>query len=116
MKSSVRGGLQLIPVVLSLILIGAHFLRSGDLVWVGLSVVCIGLLFVKMPWVARLMQVVLVLATVEWIYTTYVFASMRMANGMPWVRLVIILGVVSAFTLCSAGVFFFKTQKERYRL
>jgi len=116
MKPSVRSFLQLIPVVLSFVLIGAHFLRSNNLILVGLSLLCICLLFVKKALIARLIQVVLVLGAVEWVYTTYVFASMRMENGMPWVRLVIILGVVICFTLGSSGVFFLRTQKERYRL
>lgn len=116
MKTSVRSFLQILPVGISLLLIGAHFLRSGDLVLMGLSVVCIGLLFVKKPLIARLTQVVLVLATVEWIYTTYVFASIRMENGLPYVRLVIILSVVVCLTLSSACVFFLKTQKDRYQL
>lgn len=116
MKASVRSFLQLLPVGISFLLIGAHFLRSNDLFFVGLSLLCIGLLFVKKPLIARLIQVVLVLATVEWIYTTYLFASMRIESGLPYVRLVIILGAVACFTLASAGVFFLKTQKERYRL
>lgn len=116
MKSSVCSFLQLIPVVLSLFLIGAHFLRSGNLILVGLSLLCIGLLFVKKALVARLIQGVLVMAAIEWIHTTYLFASMRIENDMPWVRLVIILGVVTCFTLGSSGVFFLRTQKERYRL
>lgn len=116
MKPSVRSFLQLLPVGISLLLIGAHFLRRGDLILVGLSLVCMGFLFVKKPFFARLIQVVLVLATVEWIYTTYVFASIRMENGLPYVRLVIILSVVACLTLSSAGVFFLKTQKDRYQL
>jgi len=116
MKTSVRSFLQLLPVGISLLLIGAHFLRSNDLLLVGLSLMCIGLLFVKKPLIARLIQVVLVLATIEWIYTTYVFASIRIESGLPYIRLVIILGMVACLTLGSAGVFFLKTQKDRYRL
>lgn len=116
MKPFVRSAVQLTPVVISFLLMGAHFLRSGHLFFVALSFVFIGLLFVKRPLIARLVQVILVLATVEWIYTAFVFASLRMENGLPWIRLVIILGGVALFTLASAGVFFLKTQKERYSL
>ena len=116
MNRSTLTGIQLTPVIISFLLMGAHFLRSGHLFFVALSLLFIGLLFVKRPIVARLIQVVLVLATVEWIYTTYGFVSFRMAQGLPWMRLMIILGVVACFTLASAGVFFTKTQKERYSL
>jgi uncharacterized membrane protein HdeD (DUF308 family) len=116
MKSSIRSTIQLTPVVISFILMGAHFLRSGHLFFVVLSLVFIGFLFVKRPIIARLVQAALVLATVEWIYTAFVFVSIRMENGLPWVRLMIILGVVACFTLASTGVFFLKTQEDRYSL
>ena len=116
MNRSVLTGIQLTPVIISFLLMGAHFLRSGHLSFVALSLVFIGLLFVRRPIMARLIQVVLLLATLEWIYTTYIFVSIRIAHGQPWVRLAVILGVVACFTLASAGVFFTKTQKERYLL
>ncbi|MDA0708590.1 MAG: hypothetical protein O3B73_00100 [bacterium] len=116
MNPSVRNGFQLTPVGISFLLIGAHFLRSGHVFFVLLSILFIGLLFVKRPMVARLVQFGLLLATCEWIQTTFAFVSIRMENGLPWIRLMIILGSVACFTLVSAGVFFLKTQKERYGL
>ncbi len=108
--------LKLLPVIVSFLLIGAHFLRSGHMFYVVLCVLFIGLLFVRKPLAAWLVQAALVLATVEWIHTVFVFASVRIEQGKPYFRLVLILGVVAFFTLASTLVFFLKSMKERYSL
>jgi len=108
--------LQLIPVILSLLLSGAHFLRGEDLVLVGVCVVLIGVLLIRHPIAARIVQVALVLAAVEWVRTLFELVAMRAEHGMPWMRLAIILGVVACFTLVSAGVFHLKTLRARYDL
>ena len=56
-----------VPVVLSLVVLGAHFMRYGDTLFVAGALLLIVLLFVRQPWVARLMQVVLVLGALEWV-------------------------------------------------
>ena len=105
-----------IPIVLSLLVLGAHFLRDGNSVGVFATLVVIGLLFVRRPWVARLMQVVLVLGTLEWLRTMYELAQMRALQGQPYGRMLIILGVVAAVTLCSALLFQSATLKKIYEL
>jgi hypothetical protein len=62
------------------------------------------------------MQVVLVLGAIEWVYTLYVMAQLRVEFGQPYTRLVIILGTVAAVTLCSALLFQSKDLKKIYRL
>ncbi len=91
-------------------------MRYGNSLEVIAVVVLIGLLFVRQPWVARLMQVVLVLATVMWLHTLYDLAQSRIAFGNPVTRLVIILGTVAAVTLCSALLFQTRDLKKIYRL
>jgi len=105
-----------VPVVLSLVILGAHFLRYGN--WTGVlgSLLLIGLLIVRRPWVARLMQVVLVLGALEWIRTLYEFAQVRVALGQPATRMIIILGVVAAATFCSALLFQTAALRKVYRL
>ena len=58
-----------IPVVLSILVLGAHFLRYGSEIGVFAALLLIALLFLRRPWVARLMQAVLVLGTLEWLRT-----------------------------------------------
>ena len=105
-----------IPIVLSFVVLGAHFLRYGSTLEVIAVAVLIGLLFVRQPWVARLMQVALVLGAILWVHTLYDMAQLRIAFGQPSTRLVIILGTVAAVTLCSALLFQTRDLKKIYRL
>jgi hypothetical protein len=92
-----------VPVVLSLVILGAHFLRYGNSTGVR-------------PWVARLMQVVLILGALEWLRTLYELAQVRAALDQPFTRMSIILGVVAAVTFCSALLFQSQALKRIYRL
>ena len=105
-----------IPVVLSLVVLGAHFLRYGNSIGVVGALALIALLIVRQPWVARLMQVVLVLGALEWTHTIYALVQVRATQGQPFTRMTIILGVVAAVTLCSALLFQSPTLKRIYRL
>ena len=111
-----RKVLLYIPIVLSFVTLGAHFMRFGNALEVIAVVVLIGLLFVRQPWVARLMQVALVLGAILWVHTLFDLAQLRIALGQPATRLVIILGTVAAVTLCSALLFQTKDLKRIYRL
>ena len=59
-------------------------------------------------------QVVLLLGAVEWVATLYSVAQFRIASGLPWARMAIILGSVALFTTLSSLVFRSKALKERY--
>lgn len=105
-----------LPVVLSLAILGAHFMRYGNPVGVIGSAALIGLLFVRRPWVARLVQVTLILGALEWLHTLYQLMQVRVALGQPFTRMVIILGVVAAVTACSALLFQTQSMKKLYGL
>ena len=106
--------LLLLPVVLSLAVLGAHFLRYGSSIGVLAALLLIALLFLRRPWVARVMQVVLVLGTLEWLRTMYELGHIRALQGQPYGRMLVILGIVAAVTLCSALLFQSKTLKKMY--
>ena len=105
-----------VPVVVSLAMLGAHFLRYGNSVGVIGAVVLIALLFVRRAWVARLMQVALVVGALEWVRTLYELVQLRIALGEPFARMLVILGVVAAVTFCSALLFQLPIMKRVYRL
>jgi hypothetical protein len=97
--------IRVLPVILSLLLLAAHFYRAG---LVPLTLACVALPFVlllRKAWVPRLFQVVLVLGALEWLRALYGFAAMRIAFGEPWTRLALILGAVAVFTGLSGLVF-----------
>ena len=98
-------GLQLAPVVLSLIVLAAHFMRGGHLVIVVLILVLLGLLAVRQRWVPRLVQVALLLGAAEWLRTMAELVTWRARAGQPASRLVLILGTVALLTGLSALVF-----------
>lgn len=95
---------RLLPVVLSFWLLAAHFLRDQSLVFV-FFILAPALLLIRNPWVARLMQILLVLGAAEWVLTLYGIAQTRMAMGEPWLRMALILLAVALFTGLSALVF-----------
>jgi len=105
--------LQLMPVILSLLVLAAHFSRHDQPMFVFLPVALLGLLAVPRLWAARLLQVVLLLGAVEWVRTLIVLARIRVEQGQPATRLVIILSVVALLTAASALVF--RTQRARAR-
>ena len=105
-----------IPIVLSLVVMGAHFMRYGHDILVGAAVLMLALLFVRQPWVARLAQVVLALGALEWVFTLYGLVQMRVALDQPYTRMAVILGTVAAVTLGSALLFQTKELKKIYRL
>jgi hypothetical protein len=103
-----------VPIVLSLVVLGAHFLRDANHLGVAATVALIGLLFVKRRVVARVVQVALVLGALEWVWTIYDLVQVRTAMGMPATRMMVILGAVAAVTALSAGLFETKAMKRIY--
>lgn len=108
--------LLFIPIVLSLVVLGAHFLREGSEVGVVISIALIGLLVVRRSWAARIVQAALAVGAVEWVLTLYELAQFRAARGEPATRMVIILGIVVAVTLVSALLFQTRALRKIYRL
>lgn len=93
------------PIVLSFVVLGAHFMRYGNVAGVAVAGLLIGLLFLRRPWVARLMQVALILGAAEWLHTLYRLVEVRVALDQPYARLAVILGAVAVVSLCSALLF-----------
>jgi hypothetical protein len=98
--------LSFAPIVLSLLLLAAHFLRYGETLAVILALALLGLLFVRKPWVARTIQVALLAATAEWLRTLLQLALERMHAGVPFVRMVMILSAVAL-----RGTLVFQTRR-----
>jgi len=107
--------LQLLPVVLSLAVLAAHFSRHGQPALMIASVALMGLLAVPRVWAARLLQVVLLLGAAEWVRTLIVLARIRVADGQSATRMVIILTAVALLTAASALVFQTRRTRARFR-
>ena len=108
--------LQLLPVVLSLLVLAAHFLRSGNLLMVIVLLTVIGLLRVRRPWAAHTAQAALAIGVFEWIRTLIALAAERAKTGEPGERMVLILGSVALVTGLSMLVFGTARLRQRYGL
>jgi len=106
---------RLFPVVLSAVLLAAHFLRYGALL-LALAVLLLPLLLLeRRPWVPRLMQVLLLVGALVWVRTGVALARERMARGEPWTRMAVILVAVALVTGLSALVFRLPAVRTRYQ-
>ena len=106
--------LRLLPVLVCLLLLAAHFFRAGQVVIVFVLLALLPLLLVRKYWVPWIIQMVLLLGAVEWLRTLAFVAQMRIEFDMPWTRMAIILGGVALFTACSGLVFRGKALRKRY--
>lgn len=104
----------LLPVVISFLLMAAHFLRLDS---VFLAAVCLIVplsLFIRARWAVRLTQFSLVAAAFEWLRVLFHYVQIYQHMGKPWTRLACILGAVALFTVLSAMVFRAKRLRLRY--
>jgi len=108
--------LQLVPTILSLLVLAAHFWRHANLPFVVISFVVIGLLSIRRAWAARIVQIALTLGAIEWIRSAVDLAGVRAEFGLPYGRLLVILGGVAAFSICSAFTFRARRARRWYRL
>lgn len=98
--------LRVLPAVLCGLLLGAHFLRGGELglaLGVGLGIPLL-LFLVARRWALRVVQLVLVAGAVLWVVTLIEIAAERQVIDAPWGRMALILGAVAAVTGASAAL------------
>ena len=108
--------LRLLPVLLAFGLLAAHFSRAGLFPFVILSLGTPLLLFIRKPWAARTIQVLLLLGALEWIRAMMGYIEIRKSINDDWGRLAIILITVSLLTALSGLIFRGKSLKKLYHL
>ncbi len=96
--------IRLIPVLLSFLLLAAHFSRADQTILVIISLIFPFLLLIKRRIILRLIQVVLIISGAEWIRAMLSYIAARKALDEDWTRLAIILSVVALYTAAS-GLF-----------
>jgi hypothetical protein len=106
--------LRLLPVIISFIILAAHFMHAGLMNLVYLMLALPFLLFLKKTWVPWLFQAVLLLGAAEWLRTLYFMSLVRLEYGEPWIRMAVILGAVALFTASSSLMFWNKKLGARY--
>jgi len=116
MKSRIATICLLLPALLSVLLIAAHFSRADMNAVAGICLALPLLLLVRRRWATRLFQGLLLLAALEWARTAVALSTARADLGLPWGRLASILGLVTLFTLGSIFVFNTKRLSKRFHL
>lgn len=106
--------LFLLPTVLAMCTLAAHYARYGFLALAFVLVASLALLLFPKRWVARTMQVILVLAAIEWVTVLYDVASERAMDGRDSRKSGFILGGTAAFTLAAAALYQTPRLKRRY--
>ncbi len=109
-------GLRLFPVIFCFLILSAHFSRAGLSLFSLIFLLIPFLLLIKQVWVVRTIQILLIFGSIEWIRTLFIYVNERQVNGEPYIRLVIILGIVALFTGLSALSFRNQALKKRYNL
>jgi hypothetical protein len=97
-----KSALRLTPLILSALLMAAHFLREGNYRFVVFTLVVPLLLMTRHRFAFATVQLLLALAAAEWIRTALSIAHERAALGTPTSRMFVILGSVALFTALSA--------------
>lgn len=95
--------IRLLPIIFADILMAAHFLRFYGLLPALIILVLLLTLMIRNKWIIYLWQILLLAATLLWMDTTIDLVQIRIAQGIPWGRLLIIMIVVMLFTIF-AGV------------
>lgn len=106
---------RLAAPVIALLFTAASFLRAGQTLLIIACGLLLLLLAVPRPWAARAVQLALVLAAARWLWLTWTLAASRAAAGVPFVRMVAILGSVALLTLLATLVFRSRVLRRYYR-
>lgn len=94
--------LLLLPAGVSLLALGAHFLRRMNLVGLVACLALFALLFVRVSTVRRVLQLALIAGTLVWTVTALQLVEQRRIAGMPWARTALILSVVAGVSAVAA--------------
>ena len=107
--------IRIVPAIFAFILLAAHFLRAGHRGLVLLCVVAPFLLLIPKRWALGLVRVLISLGALVWLQTTFALVYLRWGMGEPWLRMLLILAGVAAFTAFSAFLLGSEKVGEKYR-
>lgn len=101
-----------IPVILSFILLVAHFSRNDQYLFLVLAAATPFLLILKKLWSRLVVQGALILGAFSWVWSTLDYIDIRQSTGEDYQRLAIILFSVAGFTLLSSVLLYLVKPKR----
>lgn len=102
-----------LPVLASLFL-AAHALRRDDWGMIGAWLVIAVLSVTRLAWARLAVSWALCIGAAVWVATAIEFIDFRIALGMDWKRLAIIMGVVTGLTCMAALILLGRVGAERH--
>ncbi|MBI5505226.1 MAG: hypothetical protein HY899_10525 [Deltaproteobacteria bacterium] len=97
-----RPVLRALPATVASIVLGAHFLRDGEVVAAVAVAVAPLLLASRRGWSVRVVQGLLAAGVVVWLHTLVVLTALRRAQGEASLRMGLILFTVALVTALGA--------------
>ncbi len=107
-------GLRISLYVVAALLLGAHFLRAGNLVIMLLCLAAPLLFLWRQRWSLIALQFLAYCAAGSWIGVAIRLVQLRQQLGQPWTAAAIILGSVALYTLLAGLLLNSRAIKERY--
>ncbi|UCD93622.1 MAG: 4Fe-4S binding protein [Candidatus Zixiibacteriota bacterium] len=108
------GLLRVTPVILSALLLGAHFLRAGNHGLVAAALAAPSILFYRRRWVLYATAGLLITGALIWAETTWTIVHFRMGNGQSWLRMFAIMAGVILLTAGSSFVLVSRKARVTY--
>ena len=105
---------RFLPAGFAMLLLGAHFLRGGNVILAAICGLSPLVLLVQRRIALRVAQCSLAAGVMVWTHTAVVLTRMRMQLGAPWVRMLLILSTVSLFTALCVWLLNADTVKRRF--
>ncbi len=102
--------------VTAALLLGAHFLRQGNLILVALCLCAPLLLVYRKRWVLIVLPLLAYGAAASWTVLAVRLVELRLQSGEPWKLAAAILGAVALFTLIAGLLLNSRVVRERYPL
>jgi hypothetical protein len=96
------------------LLLGAHFMRAGNLTLVALCLAAPLLFLYRKRWSLIALQLLAYVAAANWIAVAVELVRLRQQLGLPWTVAATILGTVSLFTLLAGLLLNSRAITKRY--
>jgi hypothetical protein len=106
--------IRIILFAIAALLLGAHFLRSGNVLLVALCLAMPLLLLHRKRWILILVQFTAYCATASWLWVAFRLVEFRQQIGQPWTAAATILGAVALLTLLAGLLMNSRCMRERY--
>jgi hypothetical protein len=100
--------------VLAALLLGAHFLRAGNLALVALCAAAPMLFFLRKRASVIALQTLAYFGVGTWLWTAIRLVEFRQQMGERWTAAAVILGSVALLTLVAGALLNSRTVRQRY--